>query len=164
MMVFPFLMLGLMAVLMIGATGRSHTVGLHVPEGATPEVQGIVRHLEQASRLTVVPVAPEEVRQRLIGGELSAAVMLPADLDTEPVAVVVRPEQTSAGTRLRGLIRKAAGLDASRIRVVDVDGRERSEERRVGKECRCRWSPDHEICRCTCVTERSRTSNRWHVQ
>jgi len=131
MMVFPFLMLGLMAVLMIGATGRSHTVGLHVPEGATPEVQGIVRHLEQASRLTVVPVAPEEVRQRLIGGELSAAVMLPADLDTEPVAVVGGPEQTSAGTRLRGLIRKAAGLDASRIRVVDVDGREAIENLRV---------------------------------
>src|SRR5690606_35455110 len=130
MMVFPFLMLGLMAVLMIGATGRSHTVSLHVPEGATPEVQGIVRLLEQASRLTVVPVAPEEVRQRLIGGELSAAVMLPADLDTEPVAVVGL-EQTSAGTRLRGLIRKAAWLDASRIRVVDVDGREAIENLRV---------------------------------
>lgn len=131
MMIFPFLMLGLVAALMLGAGGRPYSVGLHVPEGATPEVEAVVRHLEQASHLTVVPVAPEEVRQRLLSGDLSAAVILPADLDTEPVAVVVGPDQTSAGTRLRGLIRKAAGIDASRIRVVDTDGREAIENLRM---------------------------------
>ena len=30
-----------------------------------------------------------------------------------------------------------------RAGIVDVPGHERSEERRVGKECRSRWSPYH---------------------
>src|SRR5256885_4006818 len=37
-------------------------------------------------------------------------------------------------------------LDAARTGYADVDqrvGPVRSEERRVGKECRSRWSPDH---------------------
>ena len=36
---------------------------------------------------------------------------------------------------------EAAGL--RRLHMVDLDGARRSEERRVGKECRSRWSPYH---------------------
>src|SRR5262249_58972348 len=41
--------------------------------------------------------------------------------------------------------REAAGAELREIRVFDVYRGEqvRSEERRVGKECRSRWSPDH---------------------
>jgi len=35
---------------------------------------------------------------------------------------------------------KLGGFD---VVMLDTAGRTRSEERRVGKECRCRWSPDH---------------------
>src|SRR5438876_12437090 len=37
-----------------------------------------------------------------------------------------------------------AVADAAVVPLVDREcGEVRSEERRVGKECRCRWSPDH---------------------
>src|ERR1043165_5415673 len=36
----------------------------------------------------------------------------------------------------------AHGLGVKVVRHPDIEGR-RSEERRVGKECRSRWSPDH---------------------
>src|SRR5688572_33364756 len=36
----------------------------------------------------------------------------------------------------------SSGADAFLDPIVADSGR-RSEERRVGKECRCRWSPDH---------------------
>src|SRR3989475_11287938 len=40
--------------------------------------------------------------------------------------------------------RVAALLDVQQISdIVAVDGADRSEERRVGKECRSRWSPYH---------------------
>src|SRR5262249_59286951 len=41
-----------------------------------------------------------------------------------------------------GLARKAAASDLI-WRGFDADTSDRSEERRVGKECRSRWSPDH---------------------
>jgi len=37
----------------------------------------------------------------------------------------------------------ASKLDADRTALIVVDVQERSEERRVGKECRSRWSPYH---------------------
>src|SRR5688572_10863359 len=41
-----------------------------------------------------------------------------------------------------------AGTSAVSYKLLDLvglGGKSRSEERRVGKECRSRWSPDHEI-------------------
>src|SRR5260221_14637737 len=39
---------------------------------------------------------------------------------------------------------KKAKLDAGRLAAIGITNqRERSEERRVGKECRSRWSPYH---------------------
>src|SRR5699024_12843832 len=44
-----------------------------------------------------------------------------------------------AAASVRTVERMAANLTLDRsVMVLD-----RSEERRVGKECRCRWSPDH---------------------
>src|ERR1051325_10117851 len=41
------------------------------------------------------------------------------------------------------IIGKSMLLNGQSYRVVGVMGRDRSEERRVGKECRSRWSPYH---------------------
>src|SRR5262245_66344648 len=35
-------------------------------------------------------------------------------------------------------------LDTLKVKIISVTFRRRSEERRVGKECRCRWAPYHE--------------------
>ena len=37
----------------------------------------------------------------------------------------------------------AHAVDVRDIAMADIAGQYRSEERRVGKECRSRWSPDH---------------------
>src|SRR5688572_33281077 len=59
---------------------------------------------------------------------------------------VVRREQVAPARLLRGI-----GLRLHMAEEVDVEGRlraradeVRSEERRVGKECRSRWRPDHD--------------------
>ena len=38
---------------------------------------------------------------------------------------------------------KAAGKECAVVSVSDISASDRSEERRVGKECRSRWSPYH---------------------
>src|SRR2546422_537436 len=49
------------------------------------------------------------------------------------------------GSKPRRLVLRggAVGVAVPRARCLTPDGNERSEERRVGKEGRSRWSPDH---------------------
>ena len=66
-----------------------------------------------------------------------------------------RRNQFPAGSRIqtwelddpRNTLKEARKLDyiddSGRFHVRHSDGGERSEERRVGKECRSRWSPYH---------------------
>src|SRR5256886_17022427 len=61
-----------------------------------------------------------------------------------PVAIKVLAEQYSSDANFRQRFHREAATVASLnhpgiVRVYDF----RSEERRVGKECRSRWSPDH---------------------
>ena len=42
-----------------------------------------------------------------------------------------------------GVVKNWAAIDAGAKQVVEIQVPERSEERRVGKECRSRWSPYH---------------------
>src|SRR3989442_15754349 len=52
----------------------------------------------------------------------------------------------TAAERGRGHVRKRSGRLSERPRRLEKDrqdGERRSEERRVGKECRSRWSPYH---------------------
>src|SRR3712207_9260215 len=62
--------------------------------------------------------------------------------------VPARPRQAPTSARRRARLAHPEGVrDAARARAAErEDGREgrpRSEERRVGKECRSRWSPYH---------------------
>src|SRR5262245_65817737 len=62
-------------------------------------------------------------------------------------AGVHRAAQAERLRHFEGASRELAltfGHDASRAAIAATRPRERSEERRVGKECRSRWSPYHE--------------------
>ena len=41
------------------------------------------------------------------------------------------------------VLRRFLTTDIAEIRILSRDEKKRSEERRVGKECRSRWSPYH---------------------
>src|SRR5690554_8169079 len=61
---------------------------------------------------------------------------------TRQVAVVQYPTLRESAVRRVELVRM--GPDRALVVVVSADARVRSEERRVGKECRCRWAPGDE--------------------
>ena len=52
-------------------------------------------------------------------------------------------EKLSSGYRINRAADDAAGLTISEKMRKQIRGLDRSEERRVGKECRSRWSPYH---------------------
>src|SRR2546426_7100257 len=53
-----------------------------------------------------------------------------------PIVMVTKSEDA-------GTLRDAIGFEVADYLVKPVQPRQRSEERRVGKECRSRWSPYH---------------------
>ena len=63
--------------------------------------------------------------------------------------VVVSGRRADALSETAALIKQARGkgeaeaVDTSDKRAVELSAAARSEERRVGKECRSRWSPYH---------------------
>ena len=70
-------------------------------------------------------------------------------IDTDMGEVVIRPEviATYAGSvavECFGIVGMAAvNMKDGIVRLLKKDSLQRSEERRVGKECRSRWSPYH---------------------
>ena len=73
------------------------------------------------------------------------------DFDLDPALIADHPAEPREGARLLVVELPAdADDDGTAVRlehrtVADLPDllRARSEERRVGKECRSRWSPDH---------------------
>src|SRR3712207_7391421 len=65
-----------------------------------------------------------------------------AELEAEELRVQASGSArvTASGTAARVVV-DASG--SARIQLADLATRRRSEERRVGKECRSRWSPYH---------------------
>src|SRR5688572_31518725 len=70
------------------------------------------------------------------------------DLTVTGVQTCALPISSARDRRPRSrrlpLLRLQLGVEALVARALAVQLDERSEERRVGKECRSRWSPDHE--------------------
>src|SRR3712207_9507833 len=57
-----------------------------------------------------------------------------------------RISTTQRGAQSGGIVTQEAAIHVSNVMVIDSEDkptRVRSEERRVGKECRSRWSPYH---------------------
>src|SRR5262249_56758859 len=52
-------------------------------------------------------------------------------------------EEQAYFERVREAYLRRARSSQGRMRVIDAGASVRSEERRVGKECRCRWWPGH---------------------
>src|SRR3989454_3966649 len=97
------------------------------------------------------PVLSTEARTaltlRLLGGltteEIARAFLVPASTIAQRI---VRAKRTLAEARVPFEVPRGAELAARLASVLDVIYlvfNERSEERRVGKECRSRWSPYH---------------------
>ena len=79
--------------------------------------------------------------ERLFGHSAAEAVGQSLDLII-PEAQRARHWQGYANTMRTGQSRYAAG-ELLAVPATRKDGSRRSEERRVGKECRSRWSPYH---------------------
>ena len=123
------------------------TVNSHQPDGA-PEIAAILDQLRTAVR------AQRATRQQIIDDPLHRA--LQRSLDDIEITRVVSAHWPLTG---RTLPQKAIALVNKVVRrylrwyinpIVeqqnafnDAAARTRSEERRVGKECRSRWSPYH---------------------
>ena len=50
---------------------------------------------------------------------------------------------SDAGEVVPVTVIEAGPAVVTQVKTVETDGHRRSEERRVGKECRSRWSPYH---------------------
>src|SRR2546422_11049817 len=60
-----------------------------------------------------------------------------------PLDHLAQPRDLRVAQVTNARIRIHAGLRKNLLRVSRADAVDRSEERRVGKECRSRWSPYH---------------------
>src|SRR2546422_636525 len=98
--------------------------------GAGPGVTG----LRPCAQVDGAALFPGETAGRAVVPEAGHAVHLAADL---PLAEARQREQT-AQTEL-----VVEGDGASEVGAAAQTHEDRSEERRVGKECRSRWSPYH---------------------
>ena len=63
---------------------------------------------------------------------------------SQPEAILLRSYKLTEAHATEGLLAVGrAGAGVNNIPVADYTNKGRSEERRVGKECRSRWSPYH---------------------
>ena len=121
--------------------------------GSTDRIRNVAKRVAKWVRaghqLVVVPSAMSGETNRLLGlaKELAPASQTPAFM-RELDAIAATGEQVSVG--LLAITLQAEGLEAVSYAgwqvPVATDSsftKARSEERRVGKECRSRWSPYH---------------------
>src|SRR2546422_10395335 len=109
--------------------------------------------IRRPPRSTLFPYTTLFRSRRTRGEEYVSSQELAASVRTNPVVVrriiralaragvVATKEGKGGGARLARSPRRIALLQI--YRAVEDEGSVRSEERRVGKECRSRWSPYH---------------------
>ena len=118
--------------------GRARWRAVMNSQASAPEVvEQLIRRAEQAGA--------SDIHLQMIGGRAQVAFRL----DGLMTPTLELPADLAE--RVCGRIKYLAKLKTyeeglpqdGRIERADVNGRCRSEERRVGKECRSRWSPYH---------------------
>src|SRR2546421_12648174 len=102
--------------------GKKTTVGLDIGSGIIK--LAVVDHSGGEPELTKVATT-EVAADAIVEGEV---------MDPGIVAEAIRGLFSTAGVKQKSVVTAAGGPDV----IV-----KRSEERRVGKECRSRWAPDH---------------------
>ena len=90
----------------------------------------ILNHYEKAAYMTALKLG------NAVNVSESTVVRFAIELGYEGYPQLQRSLQSHIKNRLTSIQR----MDVTRSRIGDLD---RSEERRVGKECRSRWSPYH---------------------
>src|SRR2546425_12801251 len=117
--------------MMISVTERTREIGVRKALGATRR-EILWQFLVEAATLTLVGGIVGMIAGGLVALVLAVATPVPAHVPLGSIVAAL------AAAALTGIVfglypaNKAARLDPVR-----------SEERRVGKECRSRWSPDH---------------------
>ena len=113
---------------------------------AVMELIGIVGGVSWESTAEYLRLLNEGVRARL--GGLHSARLRVATVDFAPVAAMMAADDWSSVAS--ALVDEARAVEAAGASLVLLASNtlhkfydERSEERRVGKECRSRWSPYH---------------------
>src|SRR2546422_529106 len=101
-----------------------------------PATRGKLRALA-ARGLEVTVAVPQRWRERALGRAIETAWERQSGVEVFPV-----PVSRSGDPMLARFGRRALGA-LVRDKRPDLIQVERSEERRVGKECRSRWSPYH---------------------
>src|SRR5687767_9082818 len=149
------------AAFLIGYFARNTSAILHAQmrEALEAELEGMAA---QYNRGGIVRLARFiEVRSRQPGASIylvtdSAGRKIAGNVESVPPEVLRRSEpapqvvpykrieEDEPATRHAALVQVVGLPDGSRILVGRDVSESRSEERRVGKECRSRWSPDHE--------------------
>ena len=116
----------------------------------SPEVAALVVELGTAASARGLPVDPL-IQKAIEGGakgvpseRVATAVRLVV-LELDTAAAALRQGGVVSDTLLiaAGEFAITAGLRGNDITALARTGASRSEERRVGKECRSRWSPYH---------------------
>src|SRR3712207_2497811 len=106
--------------------------------GEYPQAHLVAADATEASVLRDLNVGQFDGAAVVIGENMEAGILATANLKELGVPFVV----SRAISRLHGRVLEMIGAD----RIIEPErdmGAQRSEERRVGKECRSRWSPYH---------------------
>src|SRR3989449_8731005 len=96
--------------------------------------------VDDLRRLRADDMHAQDLARRLVGDDLDEALRV-----AEGDGLAVRGERESPDAHLAPVLLRArlAHADRSDLRTAVGARWHRSEERRVGKECRSRWSPYH---------------------
>ena len=135
-----------MKVLVVGNGGREHAMAWKLSQSRGVEVLITKGNGGTDEVARALPVSPTDV-DAVVAAAQAEKVGLVAIGPEAPLAAGLADRLGALGIPVFGPVAAAARLESSKAfahEVLEAAGvPARSEERRVGKECRCRWSPDH---------------------
>src|SRR3989454_11811791 len=137
-----------MRIAVLGSGGIGGYYGAPLAKAGT-DVSFVARgaHLEAMQRRGLTVRTPDGESTIRVTAAADTTSVGPVDLvlfcvksyDTEPAAQALKPLMATD----TAVVTLQNGVDNVAVIAGVAGTRARSEERRVGKECRSRWSPDH---------------------